>query len=199
MKKILAIVLVCCCAVCFLACGKPAAKTDVSIPHSDNIQKSDPQSTTDQSESDRNRGIEIKIDGEDLEGFFGRSMRRSSMSGVCRHFDLDGDYSVEYIHHPSELPQDDTLDYKLQLNIDNTFVLDVISDGIHTNHYGHWYARRDNITLFYDEPIDPTAHNIYVSDSLYGEILHNGKIMIYDNCNTIVLAKQQQDQTTYQS
>ena len=43
--------------------------------------------------------------------------------------------------------------------------------------------------MYYDEPIDPSAHNVYVSDYLYGELLPHGKIMIYDNCNVIVLAK----------
>lgn len=112
--------------------------------------------------------------------------------GVRRHFKPRhfGTYGVDYVRFPQGEEKDETLDYRLTLKDDDTFELTVVSKGVTAEHYGHYYIRRGgSITLFYDEEIEPTAHNVYICDSLYGEILPNGKIMFYDNCNTIVLAK----------
>lgn len=122
------------------------------------------------------------------------------ISGVLRRFkpDLYGVYTVEYIHSPRDTERDETLDYRLELKDDNTFDLNVTSNGVQAEHYGHWYMHRGgNIMLYYDEPIDPTAHNVYVSDTLYGDMLDGGKIMIYENCNVIVLSREWSDAETH--
>ncbi|MCM1367415.1 MAG: hypothetical protein NC184_01195 [Roseburia sp.] len=136
--------------------------------------------------------VEIEGASEARGGFF-----RSPISGVRRRFAeaREGVYTVEYVHAPQGAEKDDTLDYRLELRDDNTFDLAVTADGVSVSHNGHWYARRHEIMLFYDEDVDPTAHNIYVCDSMYGDILPQGKIMIYDNCNIIVLSRVATDTT----
>lgn len=104
-----------------------------------------------------------------------------------------GNYTVEYIHTPYGMEKDDTLDYNLTLNTDNTFYLTVVSDGVTAEHSGRWYELRNQIMMFYDEQIDPPQHNVYVADCLCGELLPEGKIMIYDNCYTIVLSRKQSE------
>lgn len=119
------------------------------------------------------------------------------VSGVRRRFNesREGVYTVEYVHYPQGAEKDDTLDYRLELRADNTFDFAVTTDGVSVTHYGHWYARRDEIMLFYDEPIEDTAHNVYICDSMYGDMISQGKIMIYDNCNIIVLSRTQAETT----
>lgn len=140
---------------------------------------------------DEPQKIEIDIDG--IEGDELKSiLEKLPVSGVQRRFkpDPSGVYTVEYVHSPRDESRDDTLDYRLELKNDNTFELDAVVDGVAASHYGHWYMHRGgNITMYYDEPVDPTAHNVYVSDSLYGEMICGGKIMIYENCNVIVLSR----------
>ncbi len=141
---------------------------------------------------DREQKIEIDFEGirsEDIENI----LNKLPISGVRREFKCNpyGVYTVEYVHSPRDGQKDETLDYKLELRDDNTFDLFVTANGVQASHYGHWYMHRGgNITMYYDEPIDPTAHNIYVSDSLYGEMLCGGKIMIYENCNVVVLSRE---------
>ena len=101
-----------------------------------------------------------------------------------------GTYSVEYVRFPQGEKKDETLDYRLTLNQDDTFEFTVVTNGVTAEHNGHYYIHRDGyMTLYYDEEIEQTAHNVYVSDSLYCELLPSGKIMFYDNCNMIVLAR----------
>lgn len=116
-------------------------------------------------------------------------------SGVRRKFfpSFGGSYTVEYVHTPHGIDKDETLDYKLQLSDDNTFTMQVVTNGVTADHSGHWYARRDEIMLYYDEVTDPTAHNVYVSDSMYCDVLPQNKLMIYDNCRVIVLAREAAD------
>ena len=136
--------------------------------------------------------IEITLGGNKIDGFYGEFIKRGALSGVSRHFghNRSGSYTVEYIHTPYGIDKDETLDYRLTLNDDNTFELTVVSNGVQADHSGRWYERRKEIMMFYDEEIDPPQHNVYVADSIYGDLLPKGKIMIYDNCCTIVLSRQ---------
>ena len=102
---------------------------------------------------------------------------------------LGGSYTLEYVHTPFGIDKDETLDYKLQLSDDNTFTMQVVTDGVSVDHTGHWYARRDEVMLYYDEQIDRPAHNEYVADSMYCDVLPQNKLMIYDNCRVIVLSR----------
>ncbi|MCH5165771.1 MAG: hypothetical protein J1G01_05160 [Clostridiales bacterium] len=137
------------------------------------------------------KDFEVKIDNDFLRGFLLGSTRRAPISGVRRRFNQDhtGTYTVEYIHAPYGVERDETIDYTLLLNEDNTFKLNVVTNGVAAEHYGHWYNRRNEIMMFYDEPTEQTAHNVYVADSMYGELLPQGKILIYDNCHTIILSR----------
>lgn len=101
-----------------------------------------------------------------------------------------GVYTVEYIHTPNYIDKDETLDYRLRLNDDHTFDMIVVSDGVQADHFGHWYKRHDEIMMFYDESTDPTAHNVYVADSMYGDMISSDRIMIYDNGYIIVLVRE---------
>lgn len=180
MKKILAVALSCA-ALPALMCGcSPTPKAqNHATPAPDTRKIVTPDTRNDHSDIDRD---------------FAVIPHRSSMWELYTSFSVgrspSGVYTVEYIHSPRDNKPDDTLDYKLELNADNTFTLTATANGVTADHYGHWYARRGGeLTMYYDEPIDPSAHNVYVSDCLYGELLPHGKIMIYDNCNVIVLAK----------
>ena len=106
---------------------------------------------------------------------------------------------MEYVHTPRGEERDETLDYKLTLNDDNTYTLSVTTDGVNAEHSGRWYMHRDgNIVMYYDEPIDKPAHNVYISDTMYAESLPQGKLMIYDSCNVIVLARQGDNAADYE-
>ena len=99
-------------------------------------------------------------------------------------------YTVEYIDSTLDDQPDDTLDSRRTLNGDNTFTLTATAKGVTAEHYGHWYAHHGcEVTMYYDEPLDQSAHNVYVSDYMYAELLPHGKIMLYDNCNVVVLAR----------
>lgn len=115
--------------------------------------------------------------------------------GVRRRFEFDrtGVYTVEYIHTPYGVESDDTLDYRLELSDDNTYTMKVTANGVTAAHNGKWYNKRDTLMLFYDEPIDQPTHNTYVADSMYCEIIPQGKLLIYDRCYTVILSKSQQD------
>ena len=141
---------------------------------------------------------EITLDGNKIDGFHGKIIKKGALSGVRRHFrpNHSGNYTVEYIHTPYGIDEDETLDYKLTLNDDNTFELTVVSNGVTAEHSGRWYERRNEIMMFYDEQIDQPPHNVYVADSMFGDLLPKGKIMIYDNCCTIVLSRQSENDTT---
>ncbi len=156
-----------------------AAPFDIDMPVESRVAETENNETKSR--------IEITFGGQ-VDEFFGRPSR----SGVQRHFypDRSGTYVVEYVHVPYGVDKDETLDYKLTLNNDNTYTMTVVSEGITAEHYGHWYERHGSINIYYDEPMDDQQHNIYISDSLYGEMLPYGKIMIYDKSHTIVLAKQ---------
>lgn len=124
-------------------------------------------------------------------GGFARDIVLPPVSGVKRilmHSPV-GSYSVEYVHTPPGMAEDDTLDYKLEISDDGSFTLNVVSEGVSADHSGRWYTRRDELMLFYDEKVDTPAHNVYIADSMYADILPGQKLMIYDNCRVIVLAK----------
>ncbi|MBD5131412.1 MAG: hypothetical protein HDT28_02295 [Clostridiales bacterium] len=195
MKKLIAMLaLSAVTATSLAACGKPTPKAvDIESPAPSQTTRSVQQA--EESGDGNMTEIEIKIDGTDLHEFFGKRMLRSPIYGVRRHFEPDifGTYTVEYVHTPFGEEQDDTLSYELVLNSDNTFTLVATANGVTSDHYGHWYSSRRNITLFYDEPIDPTAHNVYVADALYAERLDQGKLLVYDNCKTIILSRQTAD------
>lgn len=194
MKKIIsatAAVLLSAAMLC--GCNKNATQsTAKTTPQSDNNVVTR-QTETDQN-TDQTKKIEITIDGNDVDGFFGVIRKKSAFPGARRRFDRGryGRYEVEYIHTPYGIDKDSTLDYRLTLNKDNTFELTVVSEGVTAEHSGRWYERRNEITMYYDEPIDPPAHNVYVADTLFGDLLPQGKIMIYDKCCTIVLARSAQ-------
>ncbi|MCH5161185.1 MAG: hypothetical protein J1G04_04055 [Clostridiales bacterium] len=111
--------------------------------------------------------------------------------GVIRKaFDISGEYTTEYVHIFDHDDAKEKPFYTLELNDDNTFSLHAEVNGVNSDHYGNWYIKHGgSIILFYDEPIDTPAHNVFVSDSMYMEMLPHGKIMFYDNCATIVLSK----------
>lgn len=144
---------------------------------------------------DENRKIHITIEGDELDGFYGKFGKRSPISGITRHFrpTLEGRYTVEYVHTPYGEQKDETLDYDLTINDDNTYTLTVVSNGVSASHSGRWYERSRTITFFYDEQIEQPPHNYYVGDSLYCEILPKGKLMLFDNCRTIVLSRDGSD------
>lgn len=175
-------------------CSKSATTASaVRLPESRGTQQTqsqqENQDVTDNSAD--NKRIEITLDGNKTDGFVGQIRTKSALSGVRRHFipNRSGTYTVEYIHTPYGIDKDETLDYKLTLNGDNTFTMTVVSDGVTAEHSGRWYERRKEIMLFYDEKIEQPPHNVYVSDSMFGDLLPKGKIMIYDNCYTIVLSQ----------
>lgn len=173
-------------------CDRPSPSAELVTAQNDTAVETKAETETETNDKEVQSRIEIVWDNEN--GFFGRA---SGLPGVRRRFapDRSGTYTVEYIHAPYGTEKDDTLDYKLTLNSDNTYTLSVVSEGVRAEHYGHWYERRGNINIYYDEPMEDMQHNIYVSDSLYGELLEGGKIMIFDNCHTIVLAKQAESDT----
>ncbi|MDE6200529.1 MAG: hypothetical protein K2M47_01430 [Clostridiales bacterium] len=174
-------------------CGKSATtSTAVRLPQPRNTTQQTQQENQDVADNNTDyKRIEITLDGNKTDGFVGKIRSRSALSGVRRHFmpDRSGNYTVEYIHTPYGIDKDETLDYKLTLNDDNTFSMTVVSDGVTAEHSGRWYERRKEIMLFYDEEIDQPQHNVYVADSMFGDLLPKGKIMIYDNCYTIVLSQ----------
>ncbi|MDE5592993.1 MAG: hypothetical protein K2I75_03570 [Clostridiales bacterium] len=175
-------------------CSKSAtASSAVQLPESRSTQQTQTQQENQEvtDNTSDNKRIEITLDGNKIDGFVGQIRTRSALSGVRRHFipDRSGTYTVEYIHVPYGIDKDETLDYKLTLNDDNTFTMTVVSDGVTAEHSGRWYERRKEIMLFYDEQIEQPPHNVYVSDSMFGDLLPKGKIMIYDNCYTIVLSQ----------
>lgn len=169
------------------ACGKKAYEPQTP-PQEPAAQSEQTPADNEQSPSDR-KNIEITIGG------FGMFDKRADLRGVRRSFlpSLAGAYTVEYVHVPYGVTRDETLDYTVNINADNTYTMTVVSSGVRSEHNGRWYARRDNITFFFDEQIDPPEHNVYVADTLYAELLPHGKIMLYDNCHTLVLSKSQDD------
>ncbi len=195
MKKALtltATALIAASAMC--GCSKSATVgSAVRLPEPRGTQQTQTQQEN-QDVTDNNtdeKRLEITLDGNKTDGFVGRIRARAPISGVRRHFvpNRSGTYTVEYIHTPYGIDKDETLDYKLTLNDDNTFSMTVVSDGVTAEHSGRWYERRKEIMLFYDEQIEQPPHNVYVSDSMFGDLLPKGKIMIYDNCYTIVLSQ----------
>ena len=122
--------------------------------------------------------------------------KKPAYPGVRRHIllgaPMSGNYNTEYVHFPVNSDRDESLDYKLELRDDNTFTFNVVTNNISAMHEGHWYSKQDgSLLLFYDEPTEDTAHNVYVSDLMFCDYLPDGKIMIFDNCNVIVLAREQ--------
>ncbi len=178
MKKIVSlftVILLSCALLC--GCGAPSPKN----PDAPSTRSTDAENgrMTDE------RDIADIYPAPDLAG-------KLPIVGVLRRLSAApyGTYNIEYVHYPRGGEQDPTLDYSLTINEDGTYDMTVVTDGITANHYGHWYQHRDgNITLFYDEPTEDTAHNVYVSDSMFIEVLRHGKLMIYDNCNVIVLSR----------
>ncbi|MCH5163010.1 MAG: hypothetical protein J1G38_05930 [Clostridiales bacterium] len=141
---------------------------------------------TEVTETDKNSGaIEVEPEKEVRLG------QSRPIFGVRRRMrSLAGEYSAEYVHSDRDKQKDDTLSYSLTLRDDNTYDMTVVTDGVKAVHYGNWYLHSGGgLTLYYDEPLDSTAHNVYVSDCLYGEVLENGKIMVFENGNVIVLAR----------
>lgn len=182
MKKTLALVAACAlAAAAACGCGSKAPTEARPLP-----RNATPEIT--QKAPDRSGVIEI-----DLGGIFDRAPQHEDASLTRRTFRRSpaGEYTVEYVHTPRGEERDETLDYKLTLNDDNTYTLSVTTNGVNAEHSGRWYMHRDgNIVMYYDEPIDTPAHNVYISDTMYAESLPQGKLMIYDRCNVIVLARQ---------
>ena len=192
MKKILTLLIVGVVTASILCgCSKSAPKSRRAAP----VEPVQPrvEQPRDNESNGVTHDVRITIDGETLDGFTGNIDIRTPLSGVRRRFmpDRSGTYTVEYVHAPYGIERDETLDYKLTLNNDNTFTLNVVSKGVATEHHGRWYTRSSEIMMFYDEPIDQPAHNVYVADSMYGELLPQGKILIYDNCHTVILSRPQ--------
>lgn len=181
-------------ATALCGCSKSASE---QIVEPSEPQQAQTRQQTDDTQEPENK-IEIIIDGNNKGGFHGEIVKRGAISGVRRHFrqNRSGSYTVEYIHTPYGIDDDETLDYNLTLNDDNTFSMTVVSNGVTAEHSGRWYERRKEIIMFYDEQIDPQKHNVYVADSMFGDLLPKGKIMIYDNCCTIVLSKQSASDNT---
>ena len=184
-------------ATALCGCNKSTASgTKLQSQFPDSSQKqtqSQPRSNSDtQEKPEEIQKIEITINGKKIDEYYGNARRRSAISGVEKHYKYgrDGTYTVEYIHTPYGVDKDETLDYRLTLKDDNTYELTVVSDGVTAVHNGHWYERNKEITMFYDEQIQDQPHNVYVGDRLFANVLPKGKIMIYDDCYTIVLAKQ---------
>lgn len=175
-----------------IGCGKQSAEQN-------SVQPQEQQPITELTDNNDNfaerRGVEITIDR-----ILPRTVPRTQppFPGVRRRFEFDrtGIYTVEYIHTPYGVDRDDTLDYRLELSDDNTYAMEVTANGVTASHNGKWYNKRDTLMLFYDEPIEQPTHNTYVADSLYCEIIPHGKLLIYDNCYTIILSKVQPDAPT---
>ncbi|MCH5155530.1 MAG: hypothetical protein J1F69_02900 [Clostridiales bacterium] len=165
-----------------------------STQQTENINNDDINNVESKKNEKSQKRIRIILDGSELDDIM-YNRRRAPISGVRRHLspDKSGKYTVEYIHTPYGIDKDETLDYNLVLNNDNTFEFTVVSDGVTAEHSGRWYERRGQIILFYDEEIEQPQHNVYVADSLYAEVLPKGKIMFYDNCYTVVLSKQRDE------
>ena len=175
MKKVIAGIGAALAATSLIGCDKTAASSDANkqLRTIEQQQILTEQDSTDSIPEHNDKQIKILI-------YNGKPVRIP--------FIRTGSYSVEYIHTPYGIDKDETLDYNLTLNIDNTFSLTVVSDGVTAEHSGRWYEMRNQIMMFYDEQIDPSPHNVYVADSMFGELLPHGKIMIYDNGYTIVLS-----------
>ncbi len=189
MKKFLLPVAIALSAVALTACNDATAADGITPQTNDVGATTRTQDIADIPEDpDKHDKTEIRITVEGRGGF---DMLRPSVPGVTRHFDFDasGSYSVEYIHTPYGIDRDETLDFKIELRADNTFDMTVVSEGVTAEHNGRWYARCGSITLFYDEEIEPPAHNVYVADSMYCELLPQGKIMVFQNGHTVVLAR----------
>lgn len=178
-----------------LLCGcnkSPGNDARSLMPMINDIAEAPETDTGDEKTEPPRQRIEIEFGGK-FDEWFGNDENIMPISGVRRRFrpNRSGTYTVEYIHTPYGVDKDETLDYKLTLTTDNTYTMTVVSGGVTAVHSGHWYERRGgSITIYYDEPMDDQQHNIYVSDSMYGELLPQDKIMIYDNNHTVVLAKQ---------
>lgn len=204
MKKAVTITLTAMLAASALCgCSKAAAQTSaVRIPQPSDTNQTQVQQdadnpdkiTVDDDTTENNKKrIQIIIDNSKLGGFIG-NRRKKPISGVRRHFkrDRSGNYSVEYIHTPYGIDKDETLDYNLSLNDDNSFELTVVSDGVTAEHSGRWYENKHRIILFYDDDVE-TQHNVQVTDKMHCELLPKGKIMFTDNNYTVVLSKQQNE------
>lgn len=189
-------------AAALCGCSKSTTNSIKPKSQSDDINQTKTKSsqtnndTTEKSEKPEEiQKIEITINGKTIDEYYGNVRRRSAISGVGRHYKhrRDGTYTVEYIHTPYGVDKDETLDYRLTLKDDNTYELTVVSDGVTAVHNGHWYERNHEITMFYDEQMQEQPHNVYVGDRMFANVLPKGKIMIYDDCYTIVLSKQTED------
>ena len=183
-------------ATALCGCNKSTAnsvKLQPQAPEGQSKTQSQPRTNNDtQEKPEEIQKIEITINGKKIDEYYGNARKRSALTGVGKHYKhgRDGTYTVEYIHTPYGVDKDETLDYRLTLKDDNTYELTVVSDGVTAVHNGHWYERNHEITMFYDEQIQEQPHNVYVGDRLFANVLPKGKIMIYDDCYTIVLAKQ---------
>ncbi len=176
-KSAIAVLAVSTAAAVLSGCGAPKPKTAPS-----------PNPTTKTETVQKQRYDDSRIDVL-------RDFRLGSLVpifGVRRRMpdSLAGEYTVEYVHRHRDVEKDDTLDYSLTLREDNTYDMRVVTNGVKAEHYGNWYVHSGGgMTLYFDEPIDKPAHNVYVSDSMYAELLPYGKIMIYDGGNTIVMSR----------
>lgn len=191
MKKIITLTTVCALSSAMLCgCAKPAHNVDYrALPE-------EPTTRTEQHETQTpsdgfSHDINIKIDGNTVDEFFGADEYKPIIHGMRRMFrqPVVGTYTVEYIHAPYGIERDETLDFNLTINDDNTFTLKIVSKGVESNHYGRWYTRGREIMMFYDDPIEQPEHNVYVADSMYGELLPGGKILVYENCHTVILSQ----------
>lgn len=170
-------------AMILTGCGPKPDPADTELP------KIPPES--------RNERIDIRIESDGTTDFSDGNggIIKFGYPGVRRILRATpvGTYSVEYIHTPYFAEKDNTLDYSLEIKDDNTYSMTVTAKGVTTEHYGNWYSDRDVITLFYDEPIAQEPHNVYVSDRMYCQRLSGGKLMINDNCYTVVLTAADQN------
>lgn len=188
MKKVLYFILLCSAVAVFLAgCGVPKPRATGIVPRTKTENTDNPNKRTVEVEIDKNNDVDRAPRLGDIMPIFGVRRRLPNFAG---------DYSVEYVHAPRDKQKDDTLQYSLTLRDDNTYDMTVVTDGVQANHYGNWYMRSGaSIILYYDEPIEDAAHNVFVSDCMFGEILPQGKIMIFDDGNVIVLSKLSAEQT----
>ncbi len=172
-KAIVSILAVSAAATALVGCGAPK-------PQAASVQKpQEPAHTEQRTRSDDNVGVRG-----------GRLGDLSPIFGVRRRLSIAGEYTVEYVHKQRDAATDDTLDYSLSLRDDHTYEMRVVAKGVKSDHYGNWYVHDGGgLTLFFDEPIESPAHNEYVTDCMYAELLPQGKIMIYDGGNTIVLSR----------
>ena len=134
--------------------------------------------------------FEIVIDG--MHGVFGQ---RERLPGVRRRFieGRSGIYNVEYVHSPYGTEKDETLDYSLTLNYDNTYYMSVTSHGVKYDRNGHWYERQSKIIFYIDDTDEKSDEMKY--NEIRGEFLPHGKIMLYENRHTVVLNKQHEIMT----